>query len=68
MADNLGPDLDQLLPQRGQRTSCGSTDFSFWLQADIQSPEIDFRSTPNNGHSEAHAGLPVLTQSGHGAR
>ncbi len=35
-----------------------------WLQADIQSPKIDFCFTPNNGHSEAHAGLPVLTHSG----
>ncbi len=31
-----------------------------WLQADIQLPEIDFRLTPNSGHSEAHAGLPRL--------
>ncbi len=31
----------------------------------MQPPEIDFRFTPNNGHSEAHAGLPVLTQPGH---
>ncbi len=38
--------------------------FRFWLQGDIQSPKIDFRFAPNNGHSEAHAGLPVLTQSG----
>ncbi len=30
-----------------------------WLLA-IQSPEIDFRLTPNSGHSEAHAGLPLL--------
>jgi len=36
----------------------------FWLQADIQSPEIDFRFTPSNGHSEAHAGLPLLTRNG----
>ncbi len=36
--------------------------FSFWLQADIQSPKIDFCFTPNNGHSEAHAGFPVLTR------
>ncbi len=36
---------------------------SYWLQADIQSPEIDFRLTPNNGHSEGYAGLPVLTPS-----
>ena len=35
-----------------------------WLQADIQPPEIDFRLTPNIGHSEAHAGLPVLTPNG----
>ncbi len=28
-------------------------------------PEIDFRLTPNSGHSEAHAGLPLVTQSGH---
>jgi hypothetical protein len=27
-----------------------------------QSPEIDFRLTPNTGHSEAHAGLPLVTQ------
>ncbi len=35
------------------------------LQADMQSPEIDFRFTPNNRHSEDHAGLPFLTHSGH---
>ncbi len=35
-----------------------------WLQADIQPPEIEVCSTPNNGHFEAHAGLPVLTHSG----
>ncbi len=28
----------------------------------MQPLEIDFRLSPNNGHSEAHAGLPVLTQ------
>ncbi len=38
-----------------------------WLKADIQSPEIDFCFTPNNGHSETHAGLPVLVESGCGA-
>ncbi len=37
-----------------------------WLQGDIQPPEIDFRLTPNNGHSEGYAGLPVLTHSGSG--
>ncbi len=34
----------------------------FWLGTDIQPPEIDVRFTPNSGHSEAHAGLPLLTQ------
>ena len=36
------------------------------LKGDIQAPEIDFRYTPRNGHSEAHAGLPLLTRLGHG--
>ncbi len=40
---------------------------SFWLQADLQPPEIEVRSTPKSGHSEAHAGLPLLTQSGSGS-
>ncbi len=35
-----------------------------WLKPEVQSPEIEVRFTPNNGHSEAHAGLPVLTLSG----
>ncbi len=36
--------------------------FCCWLQADIQSLEIEVCSTPKSGHSEAHAGLPFLTQ------
>ncbi len=28
----------------------------------IRPPEIDFRSTPESRHFEAHAGLPLLTQ------
>ncbi len=40
------------------RTSNTRPEVRSWLQADIQSPEIDVRFTPNNGHSEAHAGLP----------
>ncbi len=28
----------------------------------MEPPEIDFRFTPKSGHSEAHAGLPRLTQ------
>ncbi len=35
-----------------------------WLGTDIRSPEIDFCSTPNTGHSVVHAGLPLLTQNG----
>ena len=38
-----------------------------WLQGDLQSPEIDFRSSPNFGQSEARAGLPLVTLSGLGA-
>ncbi len=30
-----------------------------------QSPEIDFRLTPNNGHSVVHAGLPLVIRNGH---
>ncbi len=32
----------------------------YWLQADIQSPEIDFRFAPNNRHSLA--GTPSLLE------
>ncbi len=28
--------------------------FSSWLQVELQSPEIDFCSTPSFGHSQAH--------------
>jgi hypothetical protein len=38
--------------------------FRLWLKADIQRPEFDVRYTPRNGHSEAQAGLPVLTRLG----
>ncbi len=31
----------------------------------MASPEFDFRFAPESGHSEAHAGLPLLTQSRH---
>ena len=40
-------------------------DFRLWLDSEVQSPEIDFRFTPESRHSEAHAGLPVMTHSGH---
>jgi len=56
MADNFGPNLDQLPRSiiNGQcATSSGSIDFSFWLQADMQPPEIDFCSTAKTGHSVA---------------
>ncbi len=38
---------------------------ALWLKADIQPPENDVRYTPKSGHSETHAGLPLLTQLGH---
>ncbi len=60
LADNFGPDLDQLPRSviNGQcSTSSGSTDFSFWLQADIQSPEIEVCLSPNSRHSRADVGL-----------
>ena len=31
-----------------------SENFRCWLKADIQSPETDFRFTPNNGHSSTN--------------
>ncbi len=65
MADNFGSDLDQLPRSviNGQcSTSSGSTDFSFWLQADIQSPEIDFRFTPKSGHSVSTQHLAVIEE------
>ncbi len=47
--------------------SLTGADFCLWLQADMQSPEYEVCFTPNTGHSEAHAGLPVLTRLGHGS-
>ena len=41
--------------------------FRSWLQADLQPPENEVRSTPNNGHFVAHAGLPLLTRRRHSA-
>ncbi len=41
--------------------------FRCWLKADIQSLEIEVRFTPNSGHSEAHAGLLLVVESGCGA-
>ncbi len=40
----------------------GPGDDRSWLQADIQPPEFEVRFTPKSGHSEARAGLPLLTQ------
>ncbi len=31
-----------------------------WLQADMERPKIDVRLTPESGHSEARAGLPLV--------
>ncbi len=35
-----------------------------WLQTDMQPPEYDVCFAPRSGHSEAHAGLPLVTHSG----
>ena len=37
---------------------------SCWLQTDLQTPEIEVRFAPGSGHSEAPAGLPLVTRSG----
>ena len=29
-------------------------------QTEVRSPDIDFRSSPNTGHSVVHAGLPFV--------
>ncbi len=47
----------------GHAKAVGVPNDRFWLQADIQPPEIDVCFTPKSGHSEAHAGLPLLTHS-----
>jgi len=36
-----------------------------WLKADLKLLEIDFRFAPNTGHTKVHAGLLLLTHSGH---
>ncbi len=44
------------------------TDFRLWLQADIQSLEIEVCSTPNNGHSASMTGFgPIWSDLGPGA-
>ncbi len=40
----------------------GHLNVASWLKADIQPPKIDVCFTPKSGHSEARAGLPLLTQ------
>ncbi len=57
------PFRERLANRLGKIYAAGKdSNVASWLQADIQSPEIDFRSSPKSGHSEAHAGLPLLTQ------
>ncbi len=36
-----------------------------WLNSEVQRPKIEVCSTPESGHFEAHAGLPLLTRNGH---
>jgi len=54
---DLGADLDQLVAQRRERSAFdlfSNARVRFWLQADLQSPEIDFRFTPESRHSRGH--------------
>ena len=39
-----------------------SDDFSSWLESEVQTLDIDFRSSPNTGHSVVHSGLPFVTR------
>jgi hypothetical protein len=41
-------DRSSLDDQPGDRIAANVRD---WLKADLKPPEIDFRCTPNNGHS-----------------
>ncbi len=43
----------------------GRSNVRCWLKADMQPPEYEVRSTPKSGHSEARAGLPLVTPNGH---
>ncbi len=46
--------IEYLAQNRGAgRTDSVKSNFSFWLQADIQSPEIDFRFAPESRHSRS---------------
>ncbi len=44
--------------------SLTGADFCLWLQGDIEPPEIDFRFTPESGHSRwgLHGQIPLEAQ------
>ena len=55
---------DGVIHEIGDTEATGGTPKSDRENAAID-PLIDFRYAPNSGHSEAHAGLPVMTQQRH---
>ncbi len=55
---------DAVIHEIGDTEVTGGTPKSNRENAAID-PLIDFRSSPKSGHSEAHAGLPLLTRLGH---
>ncbi len=60
------PFRERLANRLGKIYAAGKgSNVASWLQGDIQPPEIEVCSTPKSGHSEAHAGLPVLTHCRH---
>ncbi len=55
---------DAVIHEIGDTEVAGGTPKSNGENAAIN-PLIDFRFTPKSGHSEAHAGLPLLTHRRH---
>ena len=53
-ADDLVDEQSLLWMRVDLRGNGDDANFRLWLQADIQPPEIDFRSTPESRHSHGH--------------
>jgi len=68
LAATLSDQGDKLLFVYQAPTRSATWNDRCWLKADLPRPEFEVCFTPNNGHSETPAGLPVLTQSGHRVR
>ncbi len=58
------PKSTSALPPKAD-VAVASADFRCWLQGDIQRPEIYVCFAPRSRHFEAHAGLLLVTLSGH---